>query len=1137
MICPECGTENRVRANFCNRCGGELSRICQNCSSVNDGSNLFCDKCGTYLKTGVQDADNKDHSSESSENSFESPAVFSVYKSKKGERKFVSVLFSDLSDYTSVSKKQDPEDVKELMSRVFGEITRVIHKYDGFIEKFIGDAVMAIFGGTTAHEDDPIRAILAAREIHDVIPQISSEIKNRINQPLAMHTGISTGLVVTGETDQSSGTHGFIGNTIINASRLCSFADSGDIVVDPDTHVRSVGFFNYKQVEFNSKKGEAEFRFVYQVLSSKKNPKKNFRFKGLKADLIGREAEVEELDRAVERLVAGHGGIFTVNGDAGTGKSRLVEEFRDSQMPANIQWFEGHAYSYSQNMPYSLLIDILNRFFKIREDDPPDKVRKNIRQNIGNLIGEIDSVTRYIIHLYSLNQPESEDMDPEFWQSHIKKAVFTLFSHIAEKAPTVFCFEDLHWADPSSMDLLHYILTRFNYPALFLCVYRPSFSLFSGQYSDFKAAEIPYYGTELHDLPPIQTEKMVMSLLKTESIPSDLKEYIKKSVGRNPFYLEEAINSLIESGSLVFENKEWKLIRVLDETIMPASIQGIISARLDRLGVDTKRIAQEASVIGRTFRDEILSKITSVPGSVGRHLEQLERIDMIRKRTLNHEPEYIFKHVLTQEAIYKGLLRRDRSEIHGRIAKVLEIQFEDRLSEFYETLAFHFNAGGFKEKSIKYTIKSGEKNLQLFALDSAHQYFKEAYIAIKNYPNNITGKREKLLDLIYRWAMIFHHRGDFRGMENLFKSHLSMAESLNDNEKIGEFYMWLGQALQMRLKTNESYGCLLKSFRLGEKFNELQVIGWATAYLPVVSAFLGLREEAKQFENISLRICERLETEHFLYIHSIAGIGYVCWVNGDCKRAYEMGSVLLKFGKDKSNTRGIVLGYLTIGHSYLISGDFPSAYKYYKKSAENSVDPLHFSFASTMLGVCNLVEERFDEAEGYFEEVITFSKKFGLEALGIVASMWQGVIMINNGKMAAGLNMMKNARKYFIKNKIKFLISLSSFTFGKVFFEIASRKKKLNLSTLIRNSIFIIMNAPIAFRKSEHYLKNSISIAEEIGAGDVLGQAQLTLGLLYKLKGNKTDFARKNLFKAVETFKSNGADNFRRQAEESIIDL
>lgn len=1061
------------------------------------------------------------------------PRALSVYKSDSGERKFVSVLFSDLSESSLVINKLDPEEVKDLMGRIFGEITRIVFKYGGFIEKFVGDAVMAIFGAEQSHEDDPIRAIRAAREIHELVPGIHPEIQTRIKQTLSMHTGISTGLVVIGAFDQTTGTHGFIGNTINMASRLCSMADANAILVDTDTYIRSGGYYHFKIQEFDGPVNNVHIDRAYCVLSTKSLPRKTYRFQGLRAELIGREGEMKSLVVAVENLKKGNSGIFSVRGDAGTGKSRLLEEFRESSVLKDIQWLEGHAYSYSQNTPYALLIDLLNRFFKITEDDPPEQVRKNIKESIEGLIDDSQEVIRYINRLYTYKKTEAPDMDPEFWQSHIKTAVLTIFTHITRGGPTVFCLEDLHWADPSSLFLLHFILAKFNFPGLFICIYRPVFDLFSSQQINLNEKKKIHHRIDLRDFPPRETEKMVISLLKTENIPRNLKEYVRKSVGRNPFYIEEAVNSLIEAGYLYRENRQWELIRLIDETIMPATVQGVISARLDRLGPDTKLLAQEASVIGRTFTYTILDQVTSVKGPVSRHLNELERVGLIRIRALDKDTEYVFKHVLTQEAIYKGLLKKERKKIHKRIADVLINMHKDRLSEYFETLAFHFKQSGAEGETVEYLIKSGEKSLNRYALGAADQYYKEAYDLLSGIMEDRQDMKEQLIYLIQSWAMVLHHRGDFKEMEMLFRKHQGLAESLGDNEKLGEFYMWLGQALHLRFQTEESFHYLSKSLELGEKYNEIRVIGWASAYLPSVCTFLGLYDKVNRYADTALKICDLLDSEYYLYIQTMASIGYACWANGERRKAYDTGHAILKFGEEKSNTRGVAIGYLNIGHSYLISGDNDSALRYYQKSIDVSMDPFHLKLSETMLGICHLLEGRLKEALVIFQDILTFSQDYGLEILGITGKMYMGAALIPSGRMKKGLNFIQEARQYFHQKRVKYFVTLSSFILGKIYAEMARRKVKISLWVMLRNALFLVLHVPTAHRKAETYLVEAIKSSRAINANGLLGQAQLDLGLLYQAQGRR-DEAIKALTMARETFERCQATEFFKQSEEAL---
>ena len=270
---------------------------------------------------------------------------------------------------------------------------------------------------------------------------------------------------------------------------------------------------------------------------------------------------------------------------------------------------------------------------------------------------------------------------------------------------------------------------------------------------------------------------MMESLLKSKTIPHELRKFIHEKVEGNPFYLEEVINSLIESGTLIRDNGNWRLSRPIDESDISPTVQGVISARLDRLEKEMKRILQEASVIGRAFLYEILNKITELKERLDHHLHRLEQFDLIRIRSFQPELEYVFKHALTQEVVYSGLLKRERQAVHERIALVMEQLFHERLSEFYETLAFHFKRGQSLHKAVDYLMKSGEKSLKRYAIEESDQYYQEAFDLLKNKPAMTDEEKRLLIDLLNKWAYVFYYRGDFRGLVSLLSNHEGLAES------------------------------------------------------------------------------------------------------------------------------------------------------------------------------------------------------------------------------------------------------------------------------------------------------------------------------------------------------------------------
>ncbi|MBU0768071.1 MAG: AAA family ATPase, partial [Proteobacteria bacterium] len=304
MKCPKCQHENPDLQKFCGECGQKLAKL---------------------------------------------PETEKAIPEIKGERKHVTVLFSDLSGYTNMSEQLDPEEVKEIMSKIFGEIAQIVDRYEGFIEKFIGDAIVAIFGATKAYEDNPIRAIRAAREIHNLVESLSPKYEEKIGHPLSMHTGINTGLVVTGKVDLEKGTHGISGDTINLAARLSGIGKAGDILVDLDTHSQAEGYFDFEDLGTTKLKGKTESVQVYKVIASRDQPRKVHRIHGLRSRVVGRKIEIAQLSEAIDKLLHGKGSIISICGEAGTGKSRLIEEFKATLDFDRIQWREGHAYPYAQN--------------------------------------------------------------------------------------------------------------------------------------------------------------------------------------------------------------------------------------------------------------------------------------------------------------------------------------------------------------------------------------------------------------------------------------------------------------------------------------------------------------------------------------------------------------------------------------------------------------------------------------------------------------------------------------------------------------------------------------------------------------------------------------------------------------------
>lgn len=1133
MECLKCKFQNPEGIKFCGGCGAKLEKFCPSCHSSNPPEFKFCGECGAKLESSVEIFDTAKEPGDK----FLQPTgrIRSGDVAPIGsERKHVTVLFSDFTGYTSMSEKLDPEDVKEITSRIFSEISKIVAKYDGFIEKYAGDAVMAIFGVPKAHEDDPIRAIKAAHEIHQVADAFSPEVESKIGQPISMHSGINTGLVVTGEVNMERGTHGVAGDTINLAARLSSQAEPGEILVNVDTCRQVEGHFECEYIETVTVKGKTEPVRVHRVLSEKDNPITIHRLSGLRSDLVGRDSEMAELSEAVQNLQQGKGKIISLCGAAGTGKSRLVEEFKATLESENIQWIEGHAYAYSQNIPYFPLIDLFNKVLHIEESDSLERVREKVEHGIESLAGSQEEIIPYVGSLYSLSYPEVEDVSPEYWKSHLQSAVKTILTNLAKRAPTIYFLEDLHWADPSFVELLRQACLEIQEPAIVLCVYRPTISLFTGY--QLSSLSKYYHEIQLQDLSRTEAQHMLESLLKTTDIPSDLKHLIYGKAEGNPFYLEELVNSLIESEKLIRKNGNWEITQKISEIEISTTIHGLISGRLDRLEIETKRLLQEASVIGRAFLYEILTRITDLQDTIDHGLSTLERLDLIRTRVFHPDLEYMFKHPLTQEVVYNGVLKKERQKIHEQIALVMETLFQDRLSEFYETLAFHFKQGRSFLKAVDYLTKSGEKSVKRYAIKESDQYYKDAYILLTEDSQTQYENKEILIDLLIKWAYIFYYRADISGLINLFNTHIDLAKSLEDRAKYGMFNAWLGFAYWMSGACNVSYSYLCKALELGEETGNQKVIGYACTWLAWNAAELGKFEEVFRAGERAYKISELFKSDHYLILKPLAGMAFACAWTGEGKKAIELGQTVLEYGQKNSDIRSMAIGQTSIGIGYFSSGDLHTAADCFQEAIKVAADPVYSIYAKAFLGPIQILLGKLKEAEETLQEPVEFWKDYGFGSTGTFCYAFQGVLSIIQGKMSEGMNKLNEANRFAQKNGRKTFCAFYERVFGYVYLQIASGEGPKSLSVIAKNIGFIIKNVPVAAKKAEAHFKQAIELAEEIGANRIAGEAYLNLGQLYKIR-NKTNPARKCLSRAIEIFEQNEAEVFLKQTKEVLESL
>jgi tetratricopeptide (TPR) repeat protein len=630
---------------------------------------------------------------------------------------------------------------------------------------------------------------------------------------------------------------------------------------------------------------------------------------------------------------------------------------------------------------------------------------------------------------------------------------------------------------------------------------------------------------------------MVESLLKSKDVPTELQKFIQTKIEGNPFYLEEVINSLLETATLIQQDDKWLLTKPLTEANIPSTVQGVISARLDRLETETKRILQEASVIGRAFLYEILNRITELKENIDRSLMGLERLDLIRTRSLQPDLEYIFKHALTQEVVYNGLLKKERQNIHEKIGQVMEELFKDRIPDFCEALAYHYKQGHSISKAVDYLMKAGEKSKERHSIEETHKYFKEAFDILSNYPNRSKKEDALLIDILIKWGVVFSIRGDYKGLNEIFSAHEEMVKHLGDEERQGMFYFWLGFSLERRTRYKEAYPYLLKALEIGENNKNPKITGYACAILAFVCSELGLLDEAINHGKRATEISQTYEADSDFFRVTLNGRGLTHIYRSELGKVMQVGKALVDHGQRWSVVRNVSMGYIFCGVSRYFSGDGASAIDYLQKAIQVSLEPMFTCMAKCWLGVSYVAVGKFQEAEKLLDEVMKFTKEFGFEWIEMQAQVFNGVITIIKGDLNKGIGIVESVIQTCLEKGMRYRYAQYNHALGKVYLQIAQGGGgKKDLSFLAKNIGFLIKTVPFAHQKAEKHFNIAMNIAKEIGAKGVLAQANFDMGRLRQTKG-KTDEARKYISDAIQLFEECEADVFLKQAREALASL
>jgi predicted ATPase/class 3 adenylate cyclase len=782
MRCPNCQTENPDDARFCRECGTHLPVTCTNCGHENLPDSKFCNSCGQGLvgsrEPRVESQESNVESAQPQTTSDQPPATSPLENfvprelaekleearrsgAMEGERRVVTMLFCDVKGSTAAAHRLDPEEWTEIMNGAFEHMIAPIYRYEGIVTRLMGDAVLAFFGAPIAHEDDPQRAVLAGLGVLEGITEFREAIEREWGVELNVRVGINTGLVVVGSVGSDLRMeYSALGDAINLAARMEQTAEPGTIQITEETYRQVAPFFEVEVLEGVAVKGVEQPLTTYRVLERKATPGRLRGIEGLAAPLVGRESEWARLEEAVGNLERGIGGIVGLLGEAGLGKSRLVEELKgargreqgaisDSQFQAErssaihnsqFSWFSTASLSYETDRPYALFQRLVRRMVGASEGDPAERLREKLEAIASEVPGEEKEAVRPVFaSLFGLPGPAGQPpLEGEAFKGRLFTVMEKLWRQRAGQRPTVLVFDDLHWSDRASVDLLLHLLPLTEDASLLLLwAMRPEGQAPGWRVKQAAEADFGYRYSEiaLRPLSQAGSSELVDSLLTISDLPAALRTRILEKSEGNPFFVEEVVRTLIDSGAVERDEtgQHWQATGTSEAIEIPGNVQALLTARIDRLEAEAKRTLQLASVIGRSFYYRVLALVTEVAEELdGQRLNltdqllTLERAELIREAARLPELEYLFHHALTQEAAYSTILLRQRRAHHHQVAEALERVFPERRAELAGSLADHFYEAGTYEKALDYYTLAGDEAYRLHASAEAVEHYGRA---------------------------------------------------------------------------------------------------------------------------------------------------------------------------------------------------------------------------------------------------------------------------------------------------------------------------------------------------------------------------------------------------------------------------
>jgi class 3 adenylate cyclase/tetratricopeptide (TPR) repeat protein len=1112
MKCPRCQAENPPGMRFCGQCAAPLAAACPSCGSANPPGNKFCGQCATPLDGSTR---SRFASAETYTPQHLAERIINSKVALEGERKQVTVLFADLKGSMELLADRDPEEARKLLDPVIEHMMEAVHRYEGTVNQVMGDGIMALFGAPVAHEDHAIRACYASLRMQESVKRYAVEVYRAHGVPVRIRVGLNSGeVVVRSIGNDLHMDYTAIGQTTHLAARMEQIADPGTIRLTSDTLQLAEGFVQVQPLGPTPVKGLGMPVEVYELTGASpvRSRLQATAARGL-TKFVGRDGEMVTVFAALEQARAGRGQVIAIVGEPGVGKSRLVWEVTHSHRAAGCTVLEATSVSYGRSATYLPVIDLLKRYAGIEPRDDGRKIREKVTGKLFSLDRALEPCLAPILWLLDapVEDPAWERLDSVQRRQSLHEAVRRVLLRESREQPVLVVFEDLHWIDDQTQALLDGLVERLPTAALCLLTnYRP-------EYRHAWGSKTYYTQVRLDALPATSAAELLGALLGSDASVRPLVPVLIARTDGNPFFLEETVQTLAEAGALAGDRGGYRLVRTLEVLDIPATAQAILSARIDRLMPQDKRLLQTAAVIGKDVPYPLLRAIAGMDDTTLRAgLARLQEAEFLYEVQLFPELEHTFKHALTHEVAYGTLLGDRRRSLHAEVVKAIEGLFVDRLTEQIEPLAHHAFRGAVWEKASDYLYQAGAKVAGRSAYREAANYFERALESSRHLPSDQVSK-EQTIELRFALRNALWPIGEFDRILTHLCEARDAAETLADQPKIGRAYSYLTQYYWM-------VGDYARAIEAGARAAAIGgALGDPSVQVPT-NLHAGLAHHARGDYPTAIQTLTRnvtllrgdLAREYFglAALPSVYSRTWIAWSLaelGDFSEAIRRGREEVEIADAADHPLSRVNAYFGIGYVYLRQGALRQATDALEngcKLCQSLTVPFWLPVATSLLGHAYTLAGRLAEAIPLLEDAVERAATMNRR---VDQALWSA--HLSEAYLAVGR--IENARHYAL---------LAA--------ELARRHgERGNEAHVLRLQAKIASHPDVTdIGMSEAAYRAAVALATELRMRPLVAHCHLGLGKLYRRTG-KREQAQEHLTTATAMYLEMGMTYWLEKAE------